>query len=99
MSEQAFALPPRYRAREIPMVWHGVGLYGQWPTIVGHGHFAARGSEGVVEAGMTLCCESYVGAEDGIEGVKLEQQVLVTEGGFELLSTYPFDDALLGPAW
>ncbi len=44
---------------------------------------------------MVLCVESYIGAEDGLEGVKLEQQVLVTETGNELLSTFPFDDDLL----
>lgn len=96
MSETAYALPDAFRARSISMTWHGVGLYGQWPTIVGRGHFADKGTDGVVAPGMTLCCESYVAAEDGIEGVKLEQQVLVTESGFELLSTFPFDEALLG---
>ena len=44
---------------------------------------------------MTLCGESYIGAEDGTEGVKLEQQMLVTETGTELLSTFPFEQALL----
>lgn len=44
---------------------------------------------------MTLCVESYIGASDGTEGVKLEQQVLVTESGTELLSRYPFDEGLL----
>ena len=39
--------------------------------------------------------ESYIGAEDGTERVKLEQQMLVTETGTELLSTFPFEQALL----
>jgi Xaa-Pro aminopeptidase len=50
----------------------------------------------VIEAGMTLCIESYMGAADGREGVKLEEQVLVTERGAERLSQFPFDEALLG---
>jgi Xaa-Pro aminopeptidase len=45
---------------------------------------------------MTLCVESYIGEEDGAEGVKLEQQLLVTEGEPELLSLFPFEAALLG---
>jgi Xaa-Pro aminopeptidase len=53
------------------------------------------GYEGVVEPGMTLCVESYIGEENGSEGVKLEQQVLITEHGQELLSTFPFESALL----
>ena len=40
---------------------------------------------------MTLCVESYVGPDDGGEGVKLEEQILVTEDGIELLSTYPLE--------
>jgi Xaa-Pro aminopeptidase len=96
MSESAYLLPEEFRSLAIPMTWHGVGLYGQWPTIVGRGHFAEKGTDGIVQPGMTLCCESYVADEHGVEGVKLEQQVLVTEAGFQLLSTFPFEENLLG---
>lgn len=96
MSEKAYLLPEKYRALAIPMTWHGVGLYGQWPTIVGRGHFETKGTDGVLAPGMTICCESYVAEETGLEGVKLEQQVLVTETGFQLLSTFPYDETLLG---
>ena len=44
---------------------------------------------------MTLCVESYIGALREHEGVKLEQQILVTETGTELLSEFPFEDDLL----
>ena len=44
---------------------------------------------------MTICVESYIGAAGGTEGVKLEQQLLVTDTGTELLSRFPFEDALL----
>ena len=40
---------------------------------------------------MTLCVESFIGSEDGREGVKLEEQVIVTESGVELMSSYPFE--------
>ena len=43
---------------------------------------------------MVLCVEAYVGAEGGGEGVKLEEQVLITNTGSETLSHYPFDPAL-----
>lgn len=45
---------------------------------------------------MVICVESYIGAVGERDGVKLEQQVLVTETGHELLSRYPFDERLLG---
>jgi len=51
--------------------------------------------EGVIEAGMVLCMESYIGAVGERDGVKLVQHVVATETGAELLSTYPFEDALL----
>ena len=43
------------------------------------------------------CIESFIGSEHGGEGVKLEQQVVVTRDGYELLSPFPWDDDLLGP--
>ena len=44
---------------------------------------------------MAICVESYIGAEGGAEGVKLEEQVLVTGTGTELLSDFPFEAELL----
>ena len=44
---------------------------------------------------MTLCVEAYVGAEGGRDGVKLEEQVLVTDQGAIPLSTYRYEDAFL----
>lgn len=51
----------------------------------------------VLEPGMTLCIESYVGEEGGPEGVKPEQQVLVTESGCTVLSRFPFEQSLMVP--
>lgn len=44
---------------------------------------------------MTICVESYIGESGGKEGVKLEQQVFITETGIELRSQFPFEEALL----
>ena len=57
--------------------------------------FARPGYDAVIEPGMTLCIESYVGHVEGAQGVKLEEQVLVTEGGIERLSSFPFEADLL----
>ena len=43
---------------------------------------------------MAVCVESYVGRHGGHEGVKLEEQVLITESGYEMLSRYPRDRRL-----
>ena len=55
----------------------------------------AAGYDGIIEENMVFCVESYLGDEAGGEGVKLEEQVLVTERGAEILSRSPFDDRLL----
>ena len=43
----------------------------------------------MLEPGMVFTVEAFVGARSGGEGVKLEEQVLVTESGPEQLSTFP----------
>jgi Xaa-Pro aminopeptidase len=43
---------------------------------------------------MVVCVESYVGRHGGREGVKLEEQVLITDNGHEMLSRYPRDERL-----
>ncbi|TIU67992.1 MAG: aminopeptidase P family protein, partial [Mesorhizobium sp.] len=52
--------------------------------------------DGVLVSGMVLCVESYIGRLGGREGVKIEEQILITETGNEQLSTYPLDERLLG---
>ena len=44
---------------------------------------------------MAICVESYIGAEGGDEGVKLEEMVLITDDGHRRLSNYPFEKELL----
>ena len=96
LSERAFVVPERYREQSITMNWHGIGLYGGWPTILGNGCFDATSEDGELVPGMTLCVESYVGETGGPDGVKLEEQVLVTENGYRLLSQFPFETGMLG---
>lgn len=48
-----------------------------------------------VEPGMIFCVEALVARNDGSECIKLEEQLLITESGSELLSRYPFEERLL----
>ena len=95
-AEKAWKVPDPYIANGYPFLAHGVGLCDEWPYCHTVENLERWGEEIVLEAGMTICVESYIGAEGGDEGVKLEQQVLITENGVELLSTFPFEEALLG---
>lgn len=95
LSERAWPIPEPYVAQRYFVLAHGVGMTGEYPYIL-HRQDFADGYDGVIEPHMTLCVESYIGAEGGAEGVKLEEQVLVTERGIEPLSRFPFDQTLLG---
>ena len=86
--EQAFPLPGPYRANRYSVVCHGVGLCDEYPALY-YPEDAAAAYDGVFAPGMTVCVESYVGEEGGPDGIKLEEQVLITAGGCEVLSTYP----------
>ncbi len=91
---KSWPVPEEFRARRYGIAAHGVGLVDEYPSI-SFADTPQRSSTGVIEPGMTLCVESYIGAEDGNEGVKLEEQVLVTDSGIQRLSTFPYEDALL----
>ena len=68
----------------------------EYPAIYYPEDAAETGYDGMLEAGMTVCLESYIGEAGGDEGVKLEEQVLVTETGCEVLSNYPLEDETFG---
>jgi Xaa-Pro aminopeptidase len=95
LSLAAHRLPREYRAQAYSVVFHGVGLCDEYPAVRYPQDLQTSGYDGVLEAGMTLCVEAYVGAVGGREGVKLEEQVLITEQGAEILSAYPFDGRLM----
>lgn len=94
-ADAAWDIPEKYHANRYYLSAHGCGMTGEYPYLYHRGDFPDAGYDGEVLPGMTLCVESYIGAEDGREGVKLEQQVQVTETGIELLSLFPFEQALL----
>ena len=97
MTEAGWPIPERCYAHRYYLLAHGTGLTGEYPYLVNDADYDSGANyDGVIEPGMTLCIESFIGDDSGGEGVKLEQQVLVTETGIELMSTFPFEEALLG---
>ena len=92
VSQEAWPIPEDYRSNRYSSVMHGVGLADEYPSLKHWEDYPASGYDGVLEAGMTLCVESFIGVEGGREGVKLEEQVLVTEDGIEQLSGYPLEE-------
>jgi len=49
-----------------------------------------------VQPGMAFCVEALVAEEGSGFSIKLEDQVIITEDGYENITRYPFDDKLLG---
>ena len=99
VSEKSFRLPNSCAANRYSVVFHGVGLCDEYPHGAYMQDFAKGGYDGELQPGMTICVESYIGEVGGDEGVKLEQQVLITDKGVELLSTFPFETDLLPSRW
>lgn len=91
-------LAPEYWTLKYSCKFHGVGLCDEWPHVDYPDNYHDGAWDHALEAGMTLCVEALVGEEGGDFSIKLEEQVLVTEDGFENLTSYPFDDRLMGLA-
>jgi Xaa-Pro dipeptidase len=91
--ESTFPDPKHYR--HYSCLFHGVGQCDEYPEIYFPEIWDEWGFDGQLDVGMVLTVESYVGprsaagANRWAEGVKLENQVLVTADGPELLTRFP----------
>lgn len=85
-----------FQKQKYGCLMHGVGLCDEWPLMAYPDKAVDGAYDYPLEPGMVLCVEALVGAEGGDFSIKLEDQVLITETGFENLTTYPFDPALMG---
>jgi Xaa-Pro aminopeptidase len=91
-SERSWKIPDKYLGNRYSCVAHGIGMVDEYPSVAHVVDWASGGYDGLFVSGMTMCIESYIGADGGDEGVKLEQQVLLTESGCVPLSTFRFED-------
>ena len=94
-ADRAWDIPDKYYANRYYLSAHGCGMTGEYPYLYHRSDFSDAGYDGVIEPGMVICVESYIGEEGGIQGVKLGQQVLITNDGIEVLSKFPFEEAFL----
>ncbi|MEP1209497.1 MAG: Xaa-Pro peptidase family protein [Rhizobiaceae bacterium] len=94
IQQHSFPIPEECQENAYTCIIHGVGMCDEYPKI-NPAHRGPNPYDGVLQAGMVLTIESYMGPKGERDGVKLEEQVLVTEDGYELLSTYPFEAELL----
>ncbi|MER9756233.1 Xaa-Pro peptidase family protein [Mesorhizobium sp. M0166] len=93
LTQWGHKLPQEFVDQRYSIMMHGIGLCDEYPAIRYPEDFIPGAFDYVLEPGMTLCVEAYIGALGGHEGVKLEEQVLITENGVENLTRCPFDAA------
>ena len=96
LAESAWRVPEQYSALAAGVVIHGIGMCNEYPQVVPSHYFEATGYDGYFEEGMTVCVESYIGEKGGAQGVKLEQLVLISRDGPRVITTFPFEQELLG---
>ena len=96
LSANTHRLDDKFQAQKYGCLMHGVGLCDEWPLVAYPDHAVPGAFDYALEPGMVLCVEAAVGEVGGDFSIKLEDQVLITEDGYENLTTYPFDDALMG---
>ncbi|MFY0621371.1 MAG: aminopeptidase P family protein [Pelagimonas sp.] len=89
-------LDDKYQAQKYGCMMHGVGLCDEWPLVAYPDKEVAGAFDYELQPGMVLCVEALVGEVGGDFSIKLEDQVLITEDGYENLTSYPFDDRLMG---
>ncbi len=92
----AHKLDKNFQNGKYGCLMHGVGLCDEWPLIAYPDKFVEGAYDYVLETGMVLCVEALVSPENGDFSIKLEDQVLITENGYENLTKYPFDPILMG---
>ncbi|NLR98060.1 aminopeptidase P family protein [Rhizobium sp. P38BS-XIX] len=88
-------LEDRYWKQKYSCKMHGVGLCDEWPFVPYPDAWVEGAFDAALEPGMTICVEALVSPEGGDFSIKLEDQVLITETGYEDLTRYPFDSRLL----
>jgi Xaa-Pro aminopeptidase len=94
--EKSHRLRPEFDALKYSCMMHGVGLCDEWPLVAYPDTQVQGAFDYALEPGMVLCVEALIGTEGGDFSIKLEDQVLITEDGYENLISYPYDPALMG---
>jgi len=96
LSRNTHVLDDKYQQQKYGCLMHGVGLCDEWPLVAYPDQMVDGAFDYELKPGMTLCVEALVGEVGGDFSIKLEDQVLITEDGYENLTKYPFDAALMG---
>jgi Xaa-Pro aminopeptidase len=98
IADKAPAFPDKYKANRYVVLAHGAGMSDEWPAV----YFPDMSWSGygndpeVLEENMVMCVEALVAEEGRGESVKIEEQLIVTARGPEVISLAPHDWRLVG---
>lgn len=95
VARNAWPVPEEHRSSRYYCIGHGLGMIGEYPNLPFHTPGVPYPLDDAFEPGMVFCVESYIGSATSGQGVKLEDQLLVTESGVEIMNDYPFEERLL----
>jgi Xaa-Pro aminopeptidase len=87
-------IPDPYLEQRYECMVHGIGLEEENPSVC-HPSDPQPNAETVIERDMALVIEIYAGEVGARDGVKLGDQVVVTDAGCRVLAPFPFADRLL----
>jgi Xaa-Pro dipeptidase len=94
LAARAPAIPDRFVAQRYECMVHGIGLEEENPSVC-HPQDAQSNAATPLEPGTALVVECYMGDVGADHGVKLGDQIAVTEDGCRTLVPYPWSRALL----
>ena len=88
-AERAPRLAPEFVSQRYECLMHSCGLEDEGPSI-SYPDAVQPNPDRALEADMVVVVETYLGAQGGSQGVKLGDQLLITDTGTEQLAPYPF---------
>jgi Xaa-Pro aminopeptidase len=94
-AEKCWPVPEAYVPNRYMMMLHGCGFVDEYPSVAYAADWDAWGYDGIFTENMVVSVESYIGEVGGSDGVKLEEQVVITANGARRLSRTPLIDAIV----
>ena len=97
IGEKAYPIPDEYKPGRYVVLAHGAGMSDEWPSIYWPDtSWSGFGNDpDVLEENMVICLEGLASKPGARESVKLEEQLLITSDGPEILSQAPFDQRFI----
>ncbi|MEK6193068.1 MAG: aminopeptidase P family protein, partial [Deltaproteobacteria bacterium] len=73
---------------------HGLGLTLHDQPVISPYAKAIGLSPNELKAGMVIALETYAGHKGGKDGVRLEENILITQDGYEVLTRWPIKELM-----